>query len=134
MPRINKEQVSAIIAKYNTHPEFIGIGISDLNQKGAVDDTLLHLVARTGAVEDIEILVSAGANINVEGDLGNTPLHQAAMMGKLDAVKTLLKLGADPQVKNEFNESVIEVARLGGYTEIIELIDKYISKKKIKHS
>jgi len=98
------EKLAAIIEKYRSHPEFLGIEISDVNQPGAVDDTLLHLAARTGATEDVETLVACGANINAAGDLGNTPLHQAALTGQKDSVRTLLKLGASAKEKNEFGQ------------------------------
>jgi hypothetical protein len=50
------EKLAAVVEKYRSHPEFLGIDILDPNQPGAIDDTLLHLAARTGAVEDIEVL------------------------------------------------------------------------------
>ena len=90
-----KMKLAAVIKKYQGHPEFLGIDIVDPNQPGAVDDTLLHLTARTGDLEGIEVLIASGAQVNAIGDLGNTPLHQAAMMGKVDSVRKLLQLGAD---------------------------------------
>jgi hypothetical protein len=74
-------RLAAVIAKYRSHPEFLGWDTVDSNQPGAVDDTLPHLAARKGAVEDMEILAAAGAEINAIGDLGNAPLQQAAMRG-----------------------------------------------------
>ena len=57
------DELAAIIRKYRTHPEFLGIEVSHPNQPGAVDDTLLHIAARTGAVDDIQVLVASGAAI-----------------------------------------------------------------------
>jgi uncharacterized protein len=79
-----------VFQKYNSHPEFLGLELVDPNQPGAVDDTLLHLTARLGALDDIKTLVAAGADVNIIGDLGNTPLHGAAMSRKAEAVKLLL--------------------------------------------
>ena len=87
-----------------------------------MDDTLLHLAARTGALEDIEALVSSGALVDVAGDLGNTPLHQAAMRGQLGSVRALIKLGANGTKKNEFGQTPLDVAELGGHREIAQIL------------
>jgi uncharacterized protein len=116
------EKLAAIIDKYRSHPEFLGIDVNDVNQPGAVDDTLLHLAARTGAIEDIETLVAFGANVDAVGDLGNTPLHQAAMTGQIASVKALLRLGARASGKNEFGQTAAEVAELGGHREIARIL------------
>jgi ankyrin repeat protein len=119
---VTKNVIQQVFTKYSKHPEFLGIEIVDPNQPGAVDDTLLHLTARRGALDDIQTLVAAGADINIIGDLGNTPLHSAAMTGQLDAVKLLLKLGANPSIKNEFNQTPADVAKLGGYNHITDTL------------
>ncbi|WP_092002007.1 ankyrin repeat domain-containing protein [Paraburkholderia lycopersici] len=117
-------QLASLIEKYRGHPEFLGVEITDPNQRGAVDDTLLHLAARTGAIADIQLLVSAGADINIIGDLGNTPLHQAAMMGQVEAVKLLLKLKARTDLRNEFDQTPMDVAELSGREEVIRLFKR----------
>jgi len=123
-----KDKLNAVLAKYRGHPEFLGIDIHDPNQPGAVDDTLLHLAARMGAVEDIEVLVACGGQINVRGDLGNTPLHRAAMSGQLESVKKLLELGADPGCKNEFGQTALDVASLGEHDEVAHILKSRFTK------
>ena len=119
---MKNEKFAAIVRKYGSHPEFLGIEIGEPNQKGAVDDTLLHLAARTGAIEDIDVLVSCGANINAIGDLGNTPLHQAALCGQLDSAKTLVRLGAQLAIKNEFGQTAVDVATLGEHHAVADFL------------
>ncbi|MCA8494328.1 ankyrin repeat domain-containing protein [Burkholderia arboris] len=116
------EQLKSILRKYETHPDFLGFDLTDPNQKGAVDDTVLHLATRTGALDDVRVLVDAGANVNSIGDLGNTPLHQAAMMGQLESARLLLKCGAATQAENEFGQTPLEVAKLSGSEEMIRLL------------
>lgn len=108
--------------KYATHPEFLGLELTDPNQRGAVGDTVLHLAARTGAIEDMKVLIDAGADVNVAGDLGNTPLHQAAMMDQFDSVEFLLKCSARKHSKNEFGQTPLEVAELNENAKIIRLL------------
>jgi ankyrin repeat protein len=116
------DRLAAVFAKYRGHPEFLGLEIADPNQRGAVDDCLLHVAARTGAVDDIEVLVQSGARVNEPGDLGNTPLHHAAMMGNADAVEALLKLGARRDVRNEFGQTPEKVAELGGRAAVAQML------------
>jgi uncharacterized protein len=131
MTQMNKK-LSAVIKKYQTHPEFLGIDITDPNQPGAVDDTLLHLAARKGDIESIQSLIECGAQVDSIGDLGNTPLHQAAMMDQLDSVKKLLAMGANPNIQNEFGQTVLDVAELGDKHNIVNFLDK--NKKAMRKS
>ncbi len=118
-----KTALAAVIKKYRGHPEFLGLEISDPNQPGAVDDTLLHLTARLGALDDMRVLLAAGADVNAVGDLGNTPLHGAAMRGQTEAVRYLLELGADALIKNEFGETAANVAALGNHKAVVEILE-----------
>lgn len=120
----SKKQLNAILEKYKNHPEFLGLDLNDPNQRGAVDDTVLHLASRTGAVDEMVVLIDAGADVNVVGDLGNTPLHQAVIMGQIESVKFLLRCGAKRQIKNEFDQTPLDVAKIGGNLEIINLLYK----------
>lgn len=117
-----KEELARVIKKYQSHPQFLGIAITNPNERGALDDTMLHIAASMGAVEDIAVLVSAGANVNVSGDLGYTPLHQAAMSGHMSAVQKLLSLGADAKKKNKFDQTAADAAELGGHSEVSRIL------------
>jgi ankyrin repeat protein len=118
---IEKDLV-AVIEKYRMHPQFIGMDITDVNQRGVMDDTMLHFAAVLGATEDIDVLVASGVDVNAVGDIGNTPLLNAAMRGKAAAVKKLLELGADPELKNELGWSAAEVAKNLGRDEVVEVL------------
>jgi ankyrin repeat protein len=111
-----------VLAKYRNHPEFLGLDLRVANQRGAMDDTPLHIAARKGELEDIAVLVAHGADVNGRGDLGNTPLHNAALSGQAGAVTKLLDLGADPSLRNEFSETPLRVAQLGGYQAVANIL------------
>jgi ankyrin repeat protein len=125
---LDKSKLAVLIEKYRSHPQFLGIEVLDVNQSGALDDTLLHIAAQTGATDDIRTLISCGARVDAIGDLGNTPLHQAAMMGQTDSVATLLELGARADLRNEFNETALQVAELGDHHEAARLLRDYRPK------
>lgn len=114
--------LSEVLDKYRSHPDFLGTDLVSADQRGAVDDTPLHIAARKGAIEDIVVLIENGATVNLRGDLGNTPLHYAALTGMLEAATKLMELGADPDVENEFGESPAVVAEQGGHSQVGRLI------------
>jgi ankyrin repeat protein len=115
-------ELEHLISKYQSHPDFLGVPITDVNQPGAVDDCLLHIAVRKGEIQDIEALVAAGAQVNLTGDLGNTPLNNAALTGSKPAVLKLLELGAKTNIKNEFGETAADMARSGGHADLAALI------------
>ncbi|MGL5885584.1 MAG: ankyrin repeat domain-containing protein [Bombilactobacillus sp.] len=96
-----------------------------MNQHGMSGDTMLHIAAWNGCVEDIEKLILVGADINSIGDLGNTPLHQAILFEKIESVKLLLNYNINANIKNESGETIYEMAKRNGNKEIINLLAKY---------
>lgn len=105
-----KQAFLDLVKRYSSYPEYLGIEITAPNQPGAVDDTLLHLVSRLNRVDDIRILIDAGADVNKAGDMGNRPLHGAAMKDNVEAIEILLGAGANPELVNEFSETPYDVA------------------------
>ena len=53
----------------------------------------------TGLVDDIQILLKAGANIEAKDSKGLTPLLVATYQGKVEALSILLKAGANIEAK-----------------------------------
>ena len=117
-----KDKLEAVLRKYSRYPEYLGIDLVRPDQPGAFDDTLLHLTARTGAIDDLLVLIEAGANVNVIGDIGNTPLHGAAMKGRVESIRLLLDHGANPDITNEFKQTALEVAELGNHNSVVEIL------------
>ena len=117
-----------VFAAYQSHPEFLGDEIKNVNQKGAVDSTMAHIAARTGRIEHLRTLIASGADIDAIGDLGNTPLHDAAMSDQPAAVLLLLENGADPTVLNEFQQTALDVANLGCNVEVADLLKKFTDR------
>lgn len=115
--------IEVIFEVYKDHPEFLRIDLRDVNQKGALDSSLLHVAARTGRLDHVLELARAHAEIDAIGDLGNTPLHEAALCGKSEAAALLLDLGADASIRNEFGQTALEVARLGGKLDVCEVLE-----------
>ena len=120
-----EQKLAAVMEKYRSHFQFIGVDVTDPRQPGALGDTMLHFAAEYGDADEIEVLVAAGVNVNAIGDIGNTPLHSAALMGKDACVKRLLELGADPTVRNEFGETAEDWARALKRHEVLKVLRSY---------
>ena len=55
--------------------------------------------AGRGNLDDMEMLLSHGADIDATNEIGLTALHKAQMSGREDAINLLLENGADPNIK-----------------------------------
>jgi len=44
-----EKELLCILKKYETHPDFLGDTIKDINQVGGMDDTVLHIAARNNS-------------------------------------------------------------------------------------
>jgi ankyrin repeat protein len=119
-----KQSLQEVLQKYRSHPEFLGLSLEGPNQRGALDDSPLHIAARKGELGDVRVLINHGADVNLIGDLGNTPLHQAAMAGKATVVLALLKHGANPLLRNEFSQTALDMARLGNHADVVKVLEK----------
>ena len=66
--------------------------------RGKAGKTALHLAAKSGHLEIIQLLLERGADINTRDRKGKTALHLAAKSGHLDITKLLLERGADASI------------------------------------
>jgi len=122
----NETALQALIAKYRDHAEFEERDMTDINQQcHPDDDALIHLVARIGSADELDLLARSGARVNAPGDMGFTPLHNAAGFGRTQIVEKLLALSADPDIQNEGGRTPEEMALSGGYTETARLLERY---------
>ena len=88
---------------------------------GLGKDTLLHIAARYGYKEIVELLISEGADVNAKDENSWTPLHFAARHGHKEVVELLIAKGADVNAKNNFEDTPLDVAR----TEAADLLLKH---------
>lgn len=68
------------------------MGRSSLNQK-------LISAVNGGILDDVDMLLTAGADPNATDEIGLTALHRATMSGRKDVIDLLIKKGADPNIK-----------------------------------
>jgi hypothetical protein len=70
----------------------------------------LHVAARRGLLDMLELLLNTKADPNVLNDQWNTPLHCAAESGRAESVEMLLEAGGDASVRNSFGRMPEELA------------------------
>jgi hypothetical protein len=63
---------------------------------------------------------------------GDTPLHQACYYGHSETARVLLKHGASVNVRNDQGRSPFDEARSRGNTELIALLQSFISENSIE--
>ena len=72
---------------------------------------LAHMVASTGSVKILKLMVENEMNINVRDFLGRSPLHSAFMLGKVDMARELIELGLDAYEKDNFGKTPLDLAK-----------------------
>jgi len=89
------------------------------------DTTALHLAARWGNIELLELLVANGVDVNVTTDQQVTPLMIAATMGNVDAAGWLIAHGADLRSGDRRARTPLHWAAKNNHVETMyELIDQ----------
>ena len=74
--------------------ELLAQGVSPSARSG--DMTALHRASQAGALEVVDVLLAAGADLEAVSRSGQTALARAAFFGQPAAVDRLLEAGADP--------------------------------------
>ncbi len=67
-----------------------------VNFQGSAKMSAVHIAARSGNLEGLELLVQAGAQLEVENALGMSALHFASKGGHTKVVEYLIEKGLDP--------------------------------------
>ena len=89
--------LSEILAAYSEYPDWAEIDC-ELNQPNNCGDYPIHVAATRCKIEEITILLEAGADVNQRGEHGFSPLLNAVEQGWLSGVALLLGKGANPNI------------------------------------
>ncbi|KDR19828.1 transient receptor potential cation channel subfamily A member 1-like isoform X1 [Zootermopsis nevadensis] len=99
----------------------------DLDAMDEWGNTALHVAARYGSSDVVDILLRNGADINVMDGSGETALHIAARDGNQDTVVVLMKHGADLMFTKFRNPPLSQIDRVTlrrFFDECLETNDK----------
>lgn len=89
-------------------------------------DTPLHIAARSGWLEGVDLLIGKRARVDATNRLGETPLIVAVQHRQLPVIRRLLEVGADPnRTDNASGRSARDYAKLDSRSgrEITQLMD-----------
>jgi ankyrin repeat protein len=85
------KSLSEILQDYqDTVPEFEGIRLVSVNQKGRMGDTPLHVAIWRRSTEDMIVLLANGADPNIPGEKQIRPLEIAVEYVKNKEIAALL--------------------------------------------
>ena len=84
--------------------------------------TPLHQAARAGNIEQVQSLISNGADVNVKDEDGGTPLHEAAFKGHKEVTELLISNRADVNAKNKDGWTPLFLALPTGNIDLVALL------------
>ena len=88
-------------------------------------ETPLHVAARCGSAQTVELLIAAGADVNAHNINQETPLHLSVGYGNLEATQAILIGRPDVGLADCNGKTAHDVAVENGETEIAALIEVY---------
>ena len=117
-----------VLARYVEEdlPEFNGISLTDVNQKGLNGGTPLSVAATRGAVEEVprpeEPLLILDEQRALPGEHGVTHLHDAVGQGHFEVAKLLIQNGARTDMAADFGGTPRQWAERAGFSKIAALL------------
>ncbi|KAI9762971.1 MAG: hypothetical protein M4579_000034 [Chaenotheca gracillima] len=95
---------------------------SDIEERDALQRTVLHCSAINGCVNCLRILLKRGAYVDVQDQNLQTPLHLAATKGDEATVRMLFDYGADLNILDANQETAYMKAAFLGHESITSLL------------
>lgn len=114
-----------LLKEYNQLTEYLGIELTDVNQKSNFGDYPIHIASVRGDIDEMKILLDNGADINAIGEHGYTALHNAVEQGNINTVKFLLEQNIDTTIKNINHLTAKELAQITDNQEIYKILDDF---------
>jgi ankyrin repeat protein len=94
-----------------------------LHQQSESPNDALRLAVRSGDLNEVNKVLSSGADANARDEMGSTPLIDAAWSGNVEIARTLLQHGADVNATHrEAGSTALEYAVLTGRTAVVKLL------------
>ena len=96
-----------------------------IDQPDQHGNSALHIAAKGGHGELIQMLAGARANVNLQATTtGATPLVFASMGGHSATVQQLLGLGAQPGLATRKGKTALTVAQEKGHQQVVALLSQ----------
>jgi uncharacterized protein len=95
---------------------------ADANAVQPDGTTALHWAVERDAIEIVQLLIRAGANVKATNRYGATPLWLASLNGNAATIGVLLEAGADPSAASDEGETALMVAARTGKIDAVSLL------------
>lgn len=96
---------------------------ADVNARGHAQYTPLHWMAYTGYVDELRMLLNAGADVKArDNSRGQTPLHWAVRAKHLRAAQVLLEHASVPNASDSTHRTALHQAASGNDAMMISLL------------
>ncbi|MCH8119291.1 MAG: ankyrin repeat domain-containing protein [Planctomycetes bacterium] len=82
----------------------------------------LHDAARDGDIDQVQLLLSKGADVNEKNRMNWTPLHMAVQYSKQEVIELLIAEGADVNAKNNRGLTPLMASIYIGQKDVVELL------------
>ncbi|KAI9782558.1 MAG: hypothetical protein M1839_004802 [Geoglossum umbratile] len=116
-------------------PRMITVDKNGLNAADKYGQTPLHVAARDGHHQIVQLLISEGANKEARAVDSRTPLHVAASRGKSEVVRALVWKGANKGAKDSNDQTPLHLASENGDCDTIrELLGRGTSTAPLPQS
>lgn len=109
-----------------------GLSINFKNEK-VNGITLMHYASAIGKAEILTYMIEQGADINISDMLGRRPIHMAAAQDNITVLYILLNAGVKVDIADQNGETPIDIAKRYGNINYVNLMERYITKKKYKN-
>lgn len=82
----------------------------------------IHEAAKSGDLDQVQLLIVQGADVNAKETRDETPLIIASLAGNGEIVNYLLQRGANIYARNASGMTALHAAAYGGHTDIVLLL------------
>ena len=96
--------------------------ISLLSVSAIVHAAPIHEAAKSGDLDQVQLLIVQGVDVNEKATRDETPLIIASLAGNGEIVNYLLQRGANIYARNASGLTALHAAAYGGHTDIILLL------------
>jgi uncharacterized protein len=122
-------QLMALLAEYSMLPEFEGIGLTSVQDRGRWNSMPLHIAIHRKRSNEVKILLDGGADPNAPGEYGERPLHVAVRRGLFEIIEMLMRAGARCDLQDKDGLDVWNQAEATGVTQRLQQVERSIREK-----
>jgi hypothetical protein len=116
-----RTDASSALGPYQMNDEEGGVRVRPRQDEQEQAKTL-HDAARDGDIDQVQLLLSRGANVNEKNRMGWTPLHTAIRNRRLALIEPLIAKGADINAADNRGQTPLMAAIYIGQKDAVELL------------